>query len=182
MKVKVKGSSYLKDILNNNATTIDNKYFYLPVWFEKIIGTNEFIVHYTEKMPKELVTAIKNIREMSPIIPSHLDIHQTIPDYNVNYMVEMDMDGDIIIRVEDGGIANIRYNEENFVTDYYHTRDKNILPDWQKLAEGKISSKDWSEDITDVSEEMVKDALNWLYMSTEKVIFRKVEKENFKFK
>lgn len=67
-----------------------------------------------------------------------------------------------IIRTEDGGVALIYHNGEHFTTDYFQSRC--FLPeiDWDKLAEGKGQYKDWPEDIEQINEEMIKDALDWL--------------------
>ena len=72
--VRLKGSVYLKDALNNHATMIDGKYFYLPVWFEKIENSNEYIMHHMENIPIELSSRIRSMREH--VKPSKKEIEE----------------------------------------------------------------------------------------------------------
>jgi hypothetical protein len=169
MKVKINSLNYLKDTIEENASVIDNKFYYLPFWFEKIENSNEYIMHRMEKLPIELSSRIRSMREsVKPIL---------IVDYTVQTH-----DGEMSVRVDDGGIATIRHNGERFLTDYYHDRDDNDIPNWEKLAEGKMSCREWPEDIEEISNVMIGEALEWLYVSSEEVQFRRVEESNFKFK
>lgn len=96
-------------------------------------------------------------------------------------MVEADNDS-ATIRVDDGGIAVIRHNGEQFVSDYYQSRDKNEIPDWEKLSKGKMYCKEWSSSYSNICKAMIDHALNWLVLSTGIINVVKIEKENFKFK
>lgn len=70
---------------------------------------------------------------------------------------------EIDIRTEDGGIVSIHYNGDNYVTSYYQNRSKDESPNWEELGEGKMYVKDWDSNISDLTVEMVEDALHWLY-------------------
>jgi hypothetical protein len=74
---------------------------------------------------------------------------------------------EIIIRTEDGGVADIYHNGEHFVTTYYQNRDNNLEINWEKLAEGKSYSKDWDAEITIVNSTMINDAITWLGIKEE---------------
>jgi len=95
----------------------------------------------------------------------------------VKYLVDTDdsIDSDVEIRVQDGGVANIYHNGKNFITEYYQNRCTEKEVDWEKLAEGKKYLTDWDAQILDVNEEMIKDALDWLFVSTQDFEFVKVD-------
>lgn len=94
----------------------------------------------------------------------------------VKYLVNTDetIDSDVEIRVQDGGVANIYHNGENFITEYYQDRCTEKEVDWEKLAEGKKYLNDWNNQILDVNDEMITDALYWLFSSTQDFEFVKV--------
>lgn len=90
----------------------------------------------------------------------------------VKYMVVNTDDG-VDIRVEDGGVSYI-YQATCLSTIYHQDRTKDIDIDWDELSEGKAYYKDWC-DKEEIDEEMIQDALEWLYVSTEEFKFVKVE-------
>lgn len=66
---------------------------------------------------------------------------------------------------EDGGVASVHHNGENFLTTYYQsglTDHSDLTRDnlWEKLGEGKCQIKDW--DFEADHSVMVADALEWL--------------------
>lgn len=69
---------------------------------------------------------------------------------------------DFDVVTEDGGVANIYFNGDNFVTTYYQNRIKDLKDDelWDYLADGKSYSKDWDEGTN--LDTMIIDALAWL--------------------
>jgi len=75
-----------------------------------------------------------------------------------------------IIRMEDGGLATIHLGCENFQTEYYQTRTKDEVIDWDQMSESKIYSKNW-EGKESIDVEMIKDAVSWLVCCTEKIEF-----------
>jgi hypothetical protein len=81
---------------------------------------------------------------------------------------------DIDVRTEDGGVATIRYNGEHYVTEYYHTRDKGTTINWEKLAEGKLYTKDWNKKTTSINISMIEDALAWLHVATGPIEFKEI--------
>jgi hypothetical protein len=83
--------------------------------------------------------------------------------YKVNRTYQ-DASFDVI--TEDGGVASVHHNGNNFVTTYYSLRlgdcnTDNIL--WDDLANDKTQFKDWVGEYFDPLEiEMILDALDWL--------------------
>jgi hypothetical protein len=78
-------------------------------------------------------------------------------------------DNDVVVVTEDGGIATIHNNGDNFVTTYYQSRltDVNDPEElWQELGEGKTYSKDWGA--TTIGE-MIYDILQWLCVSSDTI-------------
>lgn len=80
---------------------------------------------------------------------------------------------EITIITEDGGVVCVREAESidteprETVTDYYSMKltEIDILNDiWEELAEGTIYCTDWETAKFD-SDEVIKDALNWLVTS-----------------
>jgi len=68
----------------------------------------------------------------------------------------------LVVVTEDGGVATIHHNGDNYVTTYYQSRltDVNDPQElWQELGEGKTYSKDW---IQFDMPEMIYDILQWL--------------------
>jgi hypothetical protein len=94
----------------------------------------------------------------------------------IKYMIIKGEDTDI--RVEDGGIASIYNNGcTGMTTTYYQDRSTDEKVDWEKLHDGNLYTKDW-ENQYEVTDEMIQDALNWLYLSTEEITL--VEVHSFK--
>lgn len=94
----------------------------------------------------------------------------------IKYLVNVEEDGETYIRVEDGGVASIYDNTEHLITEYYQDRCTKKEIDWEALSEGKKYLKDWEEtDLSKINEEMIQDALNWLFMATEPIEFVKVD-------
>ena len=71
---------------------------------------------------------------------------------------------DIDIITEDGGVASLHHNGENFVTTYYQHRIVDLRPEddiWEELAIGKTYSVDWASGKPS-EDEFIEDALAWL--------------------
>lgn len=64
--IKSMGEQPLKNVLQQHATIIDDKYYFLPLWFEKVENSNDFIVHHMEKLPKDLRSVIEKKKSSSP--------------------------------------------------------------------------------------------------------------------
>ena len=74
---------------------------------------------------------------------------------------------DFDLITEDGGIASIYHNGDNFISNYYQTRLTEIDENeyiWEQLGEGKVYCKDWSQE--DNKQSMINDALSWLVASS----------------
>ena len=68
------------------------------------------------------------------------------------------------IFMSDGGVASIHHNGEHIITTYYQDRcDSEDEYIWEKLSEGKVYCKDW-EGEDKITDEMLEDAVQWLYM------------------
>lgn len=96
----------------------------------------------------------------------------------VKYAVIPTDDTEMMVMVQDGGIATCHHNGECILTEYYQSRveKENVGSGdfWDILAEGKMYVKDWvDKQIWD--EEVVQDMLNWLYVATDDVLFVKCE-------
>ena len=73
-------------------------------------------------------------------------------------------DGSFDVITEDGGVASIHHNGDNYVTTYYRRRLDECDPTkylWDELSEGKTECKDWDEEYP-LEIVMILDALNWL--------------------
>ena len=96
----------------------------------------------------------------------------------VKYAVIPTSNTEMMVIVQDGGIATCHHNGFHLLTEYYQDRieKENVGSEefWDKLAEGKMYCHDWEEK-QEWDEEVVKDMLNWLYISTGKVEFVKSE-------
>jgi hypothetical protein len=94
------------------------------------------------------------------------------------YAVINDSDTEMMVLVQDGGIATCHHNGEYILTEYYQDRieKENVGSEefWDILGEGKMYLKDW-EDKQTWDEQVVQDMLNWLYAATEDVVFVKCE-------
>ena len=66
------GFRYFKDVLEENSTVADNKYFFIPYWFEKIPNTDTYIKHHLELLPEDLKDIITDKRNKVVKIPKHL--------------------------------------------------------------------------------------------------------------
>ena len=75
----------------------------------------------------------------------------------IKYNVITEGEDDYTIRTGDGGLAVIRHNGENLLTDYYQDRTKDAEIDWDKMSESKMHCKDW-EDKTFIDQDMIYDA------------------------
>lgn len=96
----------------------------------------------------------------------------------VKYAVIKKSDTEMMVIVQDGGIATCHHNEENILTEYYQDRieKENVGSEefWDILGEGKMYLKDWKNKQT-WDEEVVQDMLNWLYAATEDIVFVKCD-------
>ena len=96
----------------------------------------------------------------------------------VNYAVIPSSKTEMMVIVQDGGVATCHHNGSHILTEYYQDRIEkdNVGSEefWDKLAEGKMYCHDW-EDKQTWDEEVVKYMLNWLYISTGQVEFVKCE-------
>lgn len=68
MEIKGIGEQKFKDVLQQNASIVDGKYYYLPFWFEKVdnnnnIGSSDFKLHHLENIPDELKETVLKLRE-----------------------------------------------------------------------------------------------------------------------
>ena len=62
MRVKTTRRRTIGTLLERTGSAVDNKYYYLPYWFEKT-DDNCFIMHSMEELPKELINLIKERRK-----------------------------------------------------------------------------------------------------------------------
>ncbi len=96
----------------------------------------------------------------------------------VKYAVIPSDETEMMVIVQDGGIATCHHNGSHILAEYYQDRieKENVGSEefWDILAEGKMYCKDWEEKQT-WDEEVVKDMLEWLYVSTVDVVFVKCE-------
>ncbi|MEY4572165.1 MAG: hypothetical protein RLZ10_1391 [Bacteroidota bacterium] len=96
----------------------------------------------------------------------------------VRYAVISDSDTEMMVIVQDGGIATCHHNGNHIITEYYQDRidRENVGKEefWDILAEGKMYVNDW-EDKQTWDDEVVQDILGWLYCSTEEVEFVKCD-------
>jgi len=96
----------------------------------------------------------------------------------VKYAVIPTDDTEMMVIVQDGGIATCHHNGEYILTEYYQDRieKENVGSEefWDILGEGKMYLKDW-EDKQTWDEEVVQDMLEWLYVSTVDVVFVKCD-------
>lgn len=60
MIVEIKGDKPLSKFLEENASKVNEKYYFLPYWFEKT--KDGFKLHHLEKLPEELKDAVKKLR------------------------------------------------------------------------------------------------------------------------
>lgn len=95
--------------------------------------------------------------------------------YAVNYTGY----GDKLTQIlgQDGGLVEIHHNGFNFVTTYYQDRCDATFDDamWAKMADSQQFIHHWDESLTEIADEMIKDALEWLNVDAD---FKEVE---FKF-
>ena len=94
----------------------------------------------------------------------------------VKYAVKKNSKTEAIIIVEDGGVATIHNNGFHLLTTYYQDRAEKFTFDetmWDKLAEGKEYLNDW-EDKQLIDDNVIQDAIEWLYVCTEDFEFKKV--------
>lgn len=96
----------------------------------------------------------------------------------VKYAVVTTDKTEMMVIVQDGGIATCHHNGSHIITEYYQDRIEkdNVGSEefWDILGEGKMYIKDWEEK-QEWDEEVVQDMLNWLYISTIEVAFVKCE-------
>jgi len=96
----------------------------------------------------------------------------------VKYAVIPTDETEMMVIVQDGGIATCNHNGSHILTEYYQNRiEKDDVGNeelWDILADGKVYCKDWEEKQT-WDEEVVEDMLNWLYSSPVDVVFVKCE-------
>jgi hypothetical protein len=59
--IKLKKTIPLDKVLEQTASIVDDKYYYLPCWFEKT--EDGFAMHHMENLPEELVKAIQGMRD-----------------------------------------------------------------------------------------------------------------------
>lgn len=74
---------------------------------------------------------------------------------------------DFNLITEDGGLAFIYHNGDNYITEYYQNRLTEIDENediWEQLGEGKVYYKEWSKEYDKQS--AINDALNWLVVSS----------------
>lgn len=94
------------------------------------------------------------------------------------YAVIKESDTEMMVIVQDGGIATCNHNGSHILTEYYQDRIEkdNVGSEefWDILGEGKMYLKDW-EDKQTWDEQVVQDMLKWLYAATEDVVFLKCE-------
>ena len=98
--------------------------------------------------------------------------------HNVKYAVIPTDETEMMVIVQDGGIATCHHNGSHIITEYYQDRIEkdNVGSEdfWDILAEGKMYIKDWEEK-QEWDQEVVQDMLEWLYISTVKVVYIKCE-------
>ena len=64
MEIIINKSESIGNILKSSGTSINDKYFYLPYWFEEVEDSDVLIVHKLgNNLPKELTDAINSFRE-----------------------------------------------------------------------------------------------------------------------
>ena len=66
------------------------------------------------------------------------------------------------VYTEDGGIAKVNLDGNQWVTSYYQDRVGDLPDLWMALSEGRIHTKVWEG--TPTRQEIVQDALEWLVM------------------
>ena len=79
--------------------------------------------------------------------------------------VIFDTENEADVYMSDGGVASFHHNGEHMITTYYQDRIEygyNEEDIWEKLAEGKVYCSDW-KDKHIVDDEMIEDAVAWLY-------------------
>jgi gas vesicle protein len=87
------------------------------------------------------------------------------------------------IYLQDGGVASIYTNDEGLKTNYYQNRIERKLTQesadnlFDILGEGKMYVKDWQQEKKRVDDEVINDAINWLYLATNEYEFE-IEKVN----
>ena len=96
----------------------------------------------------------------------------------VKYAVIPTDETEMMVIVQDGGIATCYHNGSHILTEYYQNRiekdDVGSEEFWDILADGNIFCKDW-EDKQTWDEEIINNMLEWLYVSTVDVVFVKCE-------
>lgn len=79
------------------------------------------------------------------------------------YHKEICPDGSVIIRTEDGGVAEIYKKDDGWETTLFWTRDIRKDIDWEELDEGKIAHKNWMTESKVINDEMILYCLEWLH-------------------
>ena len=96
----------------------------------------------------------------------------------IKYVIISSNDKEMMIIVQDGGIATCYHNEEHIITEYYQDRIEkdNVGSDdfWDILGEGKMYCNDWLDKQT-WDDEVVQNMLEWLCCSTGEFSFTKCE-------
>lgn len=62
MKLILDKDEKMDNVLNNIASIVDGKWYYIPGWFEKT-ENGELQFHHMEKLPEELTNKVAEIRE-----------------------------------------------------------------------------------------------------------------------
>lgn len=65
MKIIAEKNEKLSVVLESVSSIVNDKYYYIPGWFEKTKDGN-YIFHHMNKLPKELTDFIKEQREETP--------------------------------------------------------------------------------------------------------------------
>jgi len=82
----------------------------------------------------------------------------------MRYAIDKTDPTDVVVIVEDGGIATIHDNQDYMITTYYQERADKFTFDhdmWTTLSDGKAYLKDWIGE-KELTETMIHDAICWL--------------------
>jgi hypothetical protein len=101
----------------------------------------------------------------------------------MNYAIQTTEENEVMLIVEDGGVAEFYFDGDKLKVDLYQRRLHTKYPeieDWEYLWFGKSYHNEWDKNALD--EEAIDYALNWLAMSTAPIIFNEVTWDELKLK
>ena len=55
------GEFTIRELLETMASSVDERYYFLPFWFEKQRG-DHFVMHHLENLPEHIQERIKDLR------------------------------------------------------------------------------------------------------------------------